>query len=432
MELLNGRYKIRKVLGKGGFGTTFLAENKQQSNGSLCVVKQLQPSFSEPYLLKKAKDLFNREAETLGILGKHPNIPTLFAYFEENNEFYIIQEYIAGHTLEDELLPHRPLSEPQVIKILREVLNILKFVHRHNVIHRDIKPANLIRRKRDNKLVLIDFGSVKKVTNAQKNKGTIVGSYAYIPEEQYNGHPNFSSDIYALGMIGIQAITGLELKQMLGAGFSLNEEGEIDWQKYALVSDNLANFLSMMVRNNYQQRYQSAKEALHALQEITEKKPSVNVNNIAKVEKLTITSPKKLIVGGAIVGLMVILLTIYSLVIKPKLYLQLPLTGKSTEGILQNPKKCEYLAANFSCDKYAFSGKKGQKVIIEMFSQSFDPYLIILKSDKSLLAVNDNISKYHWNSQIVVDLPQDGRYIVIAGSSEAGASGKYSLRAIIK
>ena len=187
-----------------------------------------------------------------------------------------------------------------------------------------------------------------------------------------------------------------------------------------------------MVRNNYNQRYQSAKEALQALQEITEQQRSVNVNNIEKVEKLTIPSPKKLIVGGAIVGLTLVLLTIYSLVIKPKLYLPLPLTGKSTEGILQNQKKCEYLTSNFYCDKYSFSGKKGQKVIIEMFSQSFDPYLVILKSDKSLLALNDNISNYHWNAQIVVDLPQDGRYIVIAGSSEVGASGKYSLRAIIK
>ena len=104
MELLDGRYQIKKVLGQGGFSTTFLAEDRRNKTHSICVVKQLQPNFSELYLLTKSLDLFNREAETLEILGKHPNIPTLFAYFEENNEFYIVQEYIAGHTLTRELI----------------------------------------------------------------------------------------------------------------------------------------------------------------------------------------------------------------------------------------------------------------------------------------------------------------------------------------
>ena len=187
MELLDGRYQIKGVLSKGGFGTTFLAENKSSKTNPICVVKQLQPNFSELYLLTKSLDLFNREAETLELLGKHPQIPTLFAYFEENNEFYIVQEYIAGQTLAQELVPDRPLAEQQVIDILKELLEILNFVHKYNVIHRDIKPSNIIRRKQDNHLVLIDFGSVKNITTAGVSKGTIVGSYAYLPEEQFSG-----------------------------------------------------------------------------------------------------------------------------------------------------------------------------------------------------------------------------------------------------
>lgn len=446
MELLDGRYQIKRILGKGGFGTTFLAEDMQSStlstleldmarqphhpSRSMCVVKKLQPDFSELYLLKKAKDLFNREAETLGILGKHPNIPTLFAYFEENHEFHIVQEYIAGHTLEQELLLNHSLSEQQVINILREVLKILKFVHRHNVIHRDIKPANLIRRKRDNKLVLIDFGSVKKVTKSTKRKGTIVGSYGYISEEQFNGKPNFSSDLYALGMIGIQAITGIEFKQILGAGFSLNQQGEINWQKYAKVSNKLANFLSIMVRNNYRQRYQSAKEALQALQEITETKQFMAATPQKKSNNKAVIPSKKLILGSIFIGLIGTICIAYSLLIRQKSYLRLPLTGKLTKRVLSEKDDCQDLAAHFHCEKYFFSGKKGQKIIIEMSSDNFNPYLALLKNDNSQLAVNDDISMYNRNAQIMVDLPQDGKYIIIARNAEVGVLGKYSIRAL--
>ena len=429
MELLDGRYQIKRILGKGGFGTTFLAEDKENPTCPVCVVKQLQPTFSELYLLTKAKDLFNREAETLEILGKHPHIPTLFAYFEENNEFYIVQEYIAGATLEQELIPNHPLSEQQVINILKELLEILKFVHKHNVIHRDIKPNNIIRRKQDNKLVLIDFGSVKKISTTGSTKGTIVGSYAYLPEEQFNGQPNFCSDLYAVGMIGIQAITGIKFKDILGAGFPLNEKGEISWQKSTKVSDKLANFLSTMIRCNYRHRYQSAQEAIQALNEIVESNKSIN--NIPQPPKnISLILPSKILsIGGILIGLIGTILIVYNMLVKQQSFSQLSLTGELIKKSLTSRDVCQDFGDNFYCEKYFFSGKKGQRIIIEMASKDFDPYLLLLKDDNSQLAVNDDISIYSWNAQIAVDLPQDGKYIVIARNSQVGTSGKYIIKA---
>jgi serine/threonine protein kinase len=158
--------------------------------------------------LQAAKRLFNREAEVLYQLGNHNQIPRLFAHFEEEQEFYLVQEFIEGHELRQELPVGKKLSENFVIALLKEVLEILAFVHQQNVIHRDIKPSNLVRRKQDGKLVLIDFGAVKQfgtqVINSQgATSFTIaIGSPGYMPNEQIAGKPRFSSDIYAVGMLG--------------------------------------------------------------------------------------------------------------------------------------------------------------------------------------------------------------------------------------
>ena len=160
--VLDRRYQIIEVLAQGGFGQTFLAKDIKRPGSPICVVKQLKPSFSDPGLLNKARELFNREAETLQILGENPQIPRLLAYFEENQEFYLIQEYITGKTLDQELIPGQSVTEIQGVEIVKQLLEILAFVHSHKVIHRDIKPSNIIRREADRKLVLIDFGAVKK------------------------------------------------------------------------------------------------------------------------------------------------------------------------------------------------------------------------------------------------------------------------------
>jgi len=163
-----------------------------------------------------ARRLFQTEAEILEVLGKHDQIPQLLANFEVDKQFYLVQEFIAGHSLQDELTGSC-LSEAQVIDLLKDILHILVFVHSHQAIHRDIKPSNLIRRSNDQHLVLIDFGAVKLMQNMPEaeNQTIAIGTAGYSPPEQMMGHPHLNSDLYALGMIAIQALTGIQAKRFV-------------------------------------------------------------------------------------------------------------------------------------------------------------------------------------------------------------------------
>ncbi len=271
-KLLDRRYQVVQALSQGGFGHTYIAQDTRRPGNPTCVVKHLKPATSDPNLLETARRLFKREAETLENLGNHDQIPRLLAYFEEDEEFYLVQEFIAGNPLSSEIRPGLQWNESQVIHLLQEVLPILEFVHNHEVIHRDLKPPNLIRRSSDNKLVLVDFGAVKQVkmyslmTPEQlKNETIPIGTPGYMPSEQALNRPRPNSDIYALGMIAIQALTGLNPKQLGEDPVS----GEIIWQHRAQVSDQLAAILNKMVRQYYKYRYQSATDALEALAAIT-------------------------------------------------------------------------------------------------------------------------------------------------------------------
>lgn len=283
-RIIGGRYKIVKVLASGGFSETYIAEDNQRPGNPLCVVKQLRLANNNLNHLQLARRLFHLEAQTLEKLGTHNQIPRLFAYFEEDEEFYLVQELIVGHPLNQELQRGKPILEAAVIQILHDLLQILEFVHNHEVIHRDIKPRNIIRRHSDGKLVLIDFGAVKEVStqlHASSRDGTALGSSAlehegqtgftigigtqgYAPSEQYAGRVRFSSDIYAVGMTGIKALTGLDPQEL-----QLDSKtGEFLWTHKAQVSPYLAAVLSKMVRYDFTQRYQSASEALEALEEL--------------------------------------------------------------------------------------------------------------------------------------------------------------------
>ncbi len=277
-QTLGGRYNIITQLGQGGFGKTFLAQDKHLPGNHPCVVKQLKPQATDPLTLETARRLFDTEAKVLHQLGSHNQIPQLFAYFEENQEFYLVQELIEGDDLSKELTPLYQggakggcLSEDQVIFLLRDILEILEFVHQQNVIHRDINPRNLIRRKQDGKLVLIDFGAVKQVSTqvikgGQTSFTIAIGTPGYRPSEQANGNPRLSSDIYSLGMVAIQALTGLTPNQL-----PIDPDtDEISWQDKASVSPELAKVLDKMVRYDFRERYQSAASALQALKDLTE------------------------------------------------------------------------------------------------------------------------------------------------------------------
>lgn len=278
-QLLDGRYQVLQILGGGGFGQTYIAQDTHRPGFPKCVVKHLKPVTRSPEFLETARRLFTSEAETLEQLGYHDQIPRLLAYFEDNQEFFLVQEFIEGHTLKAELFPNQRWTEDRVIQLLQQVLGILQFIHSHNVIHRDIKPDNIIRREQDGKLVLIDFGAVKQVqtqllTIAGHTGATIIiGTPGYMSTEQGQGKPRPNSDIYSLGIIGIQSLTGLH-----PTNFEEDPNtGEISWQHQANVSSELASVLSKMVLHHFKQRYQSAAEVLHVLKDID---PSVEARSL--------------------------------------------------------------------------------------------------------------------------------------------------------
>jgi serine/threonine protein kinase len=266
--ILRQRYRIIKQLGKGGFGETYFAEdlNIPVTPKPVCVVKKLRPEEIDQYTIR----LFEQEAKILYELGQnHNQIPKLYAYFQEDIDFYLVQEFIDGYDLTQEISPGKKLSENDVIQLLRDVLEILVYVHENKVIHRDIKPANIMRRK-DGKLVLIDFGIVKQIntTIAMKSGSTkrtkpLIGTLGYMPIEQAIGKPKFSSDIYALGMTAIQALIDLSPRLL-----AEDDDGEVLWIDQVEISDKLENFINKMVCYDWRQRYRNAKEALEELNQI--------------------------------------------------------------------------------------------------------------------------------------------------------------------
>lgn len=267
-EPLGGRYKIISQLGAGGFGQTFLAEDLHLPGHPRCVVKHLKPQTKEDGTLSMARRLFDTEAHVLYQLGDHDQIPRLLAHFEDNQEFYLAQELVEGEPLTHELAGGHIWSEAQVVGLLQDILQVLTFVHEQQVIHRDIKPPNLMRRRCDGKIVLIDFGAVKQVSTQavnpehQTNITISIGTQGYMPNEQLAGSPRFSSDVYAVGMLAIQALVGVHPKR-------LKEDlrtGEINWREQVPnISPELADILDKMIRYDFRDRYLTALDALEAI-----------------------------------------------------------------------------------------------------------------------------------------------------------------------
>ncbi len=266
-QLLAGHYRILQVLGVGGFGQTYITEDLHLPGNPKCVLKHLKPASPDRSLLAIARKLFEKEAIVLQQLGNHDRIPRLLAYFEEQQEFYLVQEYIPGHPLSTELKNGSKWSEAQVIELLQEILDILVFIHSQGVIHRDIKPDNIMRRNLDRRLILIDFGAIKQVRNQQmlhgQNTMTVaIGTPGYMPIEQASGNPRGSSDIYALGMIGIQALTGVNPYDLAAD----DRTGEHKWEHLTVANPQLIAILQRMTRYHFKDRYHTATEALQAIQ----------------------------------------------------------------------------------------------------------------------------------------------------------------------
>jgi len=264
--LLRERYQAVKLIGQGGFGRTFLAKDLDKPSKSYCVIKQFFPSAQGTNNIEKASELFAQEAERLEQLGKHSQIPELFAYFvTDDGRQYLVQEYIAGENLQTELENHGMYQEAEVKELLIEILNILKFVHENQVIHRDIKPDNIIRRTSDQKLVLVDFGAAKYITSqsALNVTGTVIGAAQYCSPEQARGKPIFASDLYSLGVTCIHLLTLVDPFQL----FDISENDWV-WRDYLVdnpVSDQFAKVLDQLITVGLKKRFTNVQAVFDAL-----------------------------------------------------------------------------------------------------------------------------------------------------------------------
>ncbi|MBE9227247.1 serine/threonine protein kinase [Phormidium sp. LEGE 05292] len=270
--LLRERYRAIKPIGQGGFGRTFLAIDEDKPSKPRCVIKQFFPLAQGTNNAQKAAELFNQEAVQLDELGKHPQIPELLAYFTQDNRQYLIQQFIDGQTLSQELAQKGAFNETQTRQLLNDLLPILQFVHSRQVIHRDIKPDNIIKRTSDNKLFLVDFGAAKTTAGtALQQTGTSIGSPEYVAPEQSRGKAVFSSDIYSLGVTCIHLLTKMSPFDL----YNLEEDAWI-WQQFLQhpVSNALSNILDKMLENAINKRYQSAAEVLKDLNSPTSVTPS--------------------------------------------------------------------------------------------------------------------------------------------------------------
>ncbi|HBK99620.1 MAG TPA: serine/threonine protein kinase, partial [Microcoleaceae bacterium UBA10368] len=266
VPILRNRFRMIGFLGKGGFGRTYLAEDIDKLN-QRCVVKQLAPNVQGTWAINKAVELFKQEAIQLQQLGQHPQIPSLDAYFEQDNYLYLVQQFVDGDNLL-KLFQNRGIwQESQVKQLLLELLPVLKFIHEQKIIHRDIKPENIMRRRSDGLFMLIDFGVSKQLSGTVMSRlGTQIGSDGYTPLEQMQGGEAYpASDLFSLGATAFHLLTGVyPFSLWVEHGYSWTA----NWQQHLKIpiDNGLALILSKLLAKDIQRRYQSAEEVLKDFQ----------------------------------------------------------------------------------------------------------------------------------------------------------------------
>ena len=283
--LLGDRYRAVKYISEGGFGRTFKAVDEHRLD-TICVIKQFLPQLQGSAAIQKATELFKQEAVRLRDLGKHPQIPDLLAFFEQDKRFYLVQEFIDGEDLLKELQQQGKFSEKQIKQLLTELLPILDCVHKQKVIHRDIKPENIIRNSRGS-LVLIDFGVAKELSGSVLTRvGTVTGTPGYAAPEQMQGHVFPASDLYSLGVTCIRLLTGCLLEEKNGTvADELFDPMQMQWiwrNKAVLIGTDLAEVLDKMLLFPVGARYQSAAEVLQAINPVSVSPTQISAKPQAK------------------------------------------------------------------------------------------------------------------------------------------------------
>ncbi|MDG3496978.1 serine/threonine-protein kinase [Pseudanabaena catenata USMAC16] len=269
-NLLDNRYRVTSVLGSGGFGETYLAEDTKMPSNRRCVIKQLKPVADNPQMYELLQQRFHREAAVLETLGEENRyIPKLYANFAENGLFYLVQEWIDGLTLTETIERGGKWAEDAVRQLMISILQTLIYVHDRGIIHRDIKPDNII--LRSGEPVLIDFGAVKETLNVstirsstQQAHSIVIGTPGFMASEQAAGRPFFASDLYSLALTAIFALTG-KYPQELGTD---PQTGEVLWQSHVVnISTALKSIFTKVLQFDPRDRYSSAREMLEALQQ---------------------------------------------------------------------------------------------------------------------------------------------------------------------
>jgi formylglycine-generating enzyme required for sulfatase activity len=269
------RYRALKVIGQGGFGKTFLAQDEGKPSQPRCVIKQF--IYDDPATLREAQRLFEQEAVRLDDLGKHPQIPELLAHCEQEGRQYLVQEFIDGENLLQELKRVGRFSEAKIKELLLDLLPVLQFIHAGQVIHRDIKPENVIRRRSDGRLVLVDFGAAKVATEtALQRTATMIGSPEYTAPEQARRKPVYASDIYSLGMTCLYLLTQIPPFDLFS-----DSENKWVWRQFLngiLISDDLGRILDKMIEPLVS-RYQKIEDVLQDLNPPKKSPISVQVSS---------------------------------------------------------------------------------------------------------------------------------------------------------
>jgi serine/threonine protein kinase len=279
--LLKERYRAIKPLGQGGFGRTFLAVDEDKPSKPVCVIKQFYPQAQGTSTIQKAVELFTQEAVRLEELGHHPQIPNLLAYFTQDDRQYLLQEYIDGANLAQEMEELGAYDEAKIRQLLADLVPVLEFIHQHHVIHRDIKPENIIRRKSDRLPILVDFGASKFVSSASLNQpGTSIGSAEFVAPEQVRGQALYTSDIYSLGVTCINLLTQT-------SPFNLFDATQNQWVWWQFVktpiSSNLGETIEKMLDLVPANRYQTAGEILTALNQQSQKTPQTTPSSVTSL-----------------------------------------------------------------------------------------------------------------------------------------------------